>query len=107
LQGQEEARARVLTEIGQSDAASAAMARAATWLNLARTGSDPWQQAAKMIEKSQSPAQAGSAELGPMAGVQLNGPLAQGHMLANASAETRTAIEALLSALRTADRTTQ
>lgn len=88
LLGENLLQAELLAEVGNLPAASAAFARSGDWQWLAATGEEPWRSLAARLPET-PPLMASATDL-PY------GPLARGHDLAAAAAETRAAIEMLL-----------
>jgi hypothetical protein len=91
LLGSDMPQAELLEQAGDLSAASAALARAGAWDQLAQNGQEPWKGLATKV--------AGTAVPSDQPSDQPYGPLARGHDLALAGAETRVAIETLLAAL--------
>lgn len=93
LIGENVQQAELLKEAGDLVAASAALARAGEWAELAETGDEPWKSVATRLSQTEPPAQEAPASA--------YGPLARGHDLAQAGEATRTAISLLLKATPT------
>lgn len=91
LMGADKDQADLLEQAGDLAGASAALARAGAWEALAQNGEEPWKSLAARLPET--PATAEGAPDQPA------GPLARGHDLAKAGAETRQAIETLLAAI--------
>lgn len=91
LLGADKDQAELFEQAGDVAAASAALARAGEWEALAQGGEEPWKSLAERLPETPA-----STEGAPD---QPAGPLARGHDLAKAGAETRQAIEALLAAI--------
>lgn len=91
LLGADKDQAELFEQAGDVAAASAALARAGDWEALAKSGEEPWKSLAERLPETPA-----STEGAPD---QPAGPLARGHDLAKAGAETRQAIEALLAAI--------
>lgn len=87
--GDEAAAARLYAKAGDSTAELNAVHRAQDWADLGQRGAEPWKSAAAALAGPKAPAPDGKAE----------GPLAQGHELVAAAAETRAAVAALLNSV--------
>lgn len=91
LLGSDLPQAELLEQAGDLGAASAALARAGEWDQLAQDGQEPWKALATKVQATQLP-----SDQPPD---QPYGPLARGQDLALAGADTRLAIETLLAAV--------
>lgn len=95
LLGDDRLQVEILTRAGDLQSASAAMARAGDWEDLAQAGQDPWKSMAAQIKALERI----SPEQDPASTPADGGPLAQGHALAKAGADTRDSVERLLASL--------
>lgn len=99
--GDDQAAAEVYKAAGADDAYWSAESRARNWAALAEGGPKIWQNAAAALHVGKA------AEAAPLADPLAVGPLALGQALVDSSAETRAALEALLTAVKAPEVATQ